>query len=54
MEMPEDYCRAWIKASPDVAKVAIDWQAKSVQSSAFISWSAKAHWVDARRGCVLE
>ncbi len=54
MEMPEAYCRAWIKASPDVAKVAIDWNAKAVESTAFISWSARAHYVDAKRGCVLE
>lgn len=54
MEMPEDFCRAWIKASPDLALVSIDYGAKSVQSSAFISWSAKAHYVDAKRGCVLE
>ncbi|MBK7857497.1 MAG: hypothetical protein IPJ65_02505 [Archangiaceae bacterium] len=54
MEMTEDYCSAWVKASPAVARVGIDRQNKSVESSAFITWSAKAHWVDAKRGCVLE
>jgi hypothetical protein len=54
MQMSEDYCRAWIKASPDVAKVSIDTVKKTVESSAAISISAKAHYVDAKRGCVLE
>lgn len=54
MKMGEDYCRAWVKASPDVAKIAIDTNAKTVESSAFISFAAKAHFVDERHGCVLE
>jgi hypothetical protein len=54
MEMSETYCRAWVKASPDVAKVAFDTVNKTVESSAFISFSAKARFVDAKRGCVLE
>jgi hypothetical protein len=54
MKMDEAYCRDWVKASPDVAKIAIDRTAKTVESSAFISFSAKAHFVDERRGCVLE
>jgi hypothetical protein len=54
MEMPESFCSAWVKASPAVARVGIDRDAKAVESSAFISWAARAHWVDAKRGCVLE
>lgn len=54
MEMSEEYCRAWIKASPDVAKILIDREAKTVESSAFISWSAKARFVDSKLGCLLE
>lgn len=54
MNMPEEYCRAWVKASPDVAKVTFDVKAKTVESSAFISTAAKAHWVDEKHGCVLE
>jgi hypothetical protein len=54
MEMSEEYCRAWIKASPDVAKVSFDKVAKTVESSAFISFSAKARYVDVKRGCILE
>jgi hypothetical protein len=54
MEMPEQFCRDWVRASPNVARLGIDWQNKSVESSAFISFAAKAHWVDDHRGCVLE
>ncbi len=54
MEMPEDFCSAWTKASPAVARVGIDRVNKTVESSAFITWAAKAHWVDDKRGCVLE
>lgn len=54
MDMPEEYCRAWVKASPDVAKLTIDRENKRVESSAFISFGAKARYVDAKRGCVLE
>lgn len=54
MEMDETYCRAWVKASPDVAKMSIDWANKRVESSAFLSTAAVAHYVDAKRGCVLE
>lgn len=54
MEMPEDYCRAWVKASPDVAKVTFDTVNKRVESTAFLSWGAVARYVDEKRGCVLE
>jgi len=54
MNMDETYCRAWVKASPDVAKMNIDWANKRVESSAFLSSAAVAHYVDDKRGCVLE
>jgi len=54
MNMGEAYCRAWVKASPDLAKVSFDVANKRVESSAFISWAATAHFVDEKRGCVLE
>jgi hypothetical protein len=54
MEMPEAYCRAWVKASPDVAKVSFDVANKRVESSAFVSWAATARYVDDKRGCILE
>ena len=54
MNMPEAYCRAWVKASPDVARWSADPQAKTVEASAFISFAAHARWVDEKHGCVLE
>lgn len=54
MDMPEAYCRAWVKASPDVAKVSVDFGRKRVESSAFLSWAATARYVDEQVGCVLE
>ena len=54
MEMPEDYCRAWVKASPDVAKLSFDMVNKKVESAAFISWAATARFIDEKRGCILE
>lgn len=54
MEMDEAYCRAWVKASPDVAKLTFDRANKRVESAAFISWAATAHYVDEKRGCILE
>lgn len=54
MEMDEAYCRAWVKASPDVAKVTFDTVNKRVESTAFLSWGAVARFVDDKRGCILE
>jgi hypothetical protein len=54
MEMDEAFCRAWVKASPDVAKVSFDRAAKKVEAAAFISWAATARFVDEKRGCVIE
>jgi len=54
MERDEAYCRAWVKASPDVAKVTFFPASKRVEASAFITWAATAHWVDDQIGCVLE
>lgn len=54
MQMDEAYCRDWVRASPNVARFTVDETNKTVQSSAFISWTAKARFVDDKRGCVLE
>jgi hypothetical protein len=54
MERDETYCRAWVKASPDVAKVTFDTVHKRVEASSFVSWAAAAHYVDDQVGCVLE
>ena len=54
MKMPDAYCAAWVKASPNVAKFNIDKEKKTVEASALLEWGATAHFVDERRGCVLE
>jgi len=54
MEMDDDFCKAWVKASPDVARYSYDPVAKTVEASAFVSWAAHARMVDEKRGCVLE
>ena len=52
--MSESYCRAWILATPDVARVSFDATAKTAEAAAFVSWAAKARYVDDQHGCVLE
>lgn len=54
MEQDETFCRAWTKANPSVAKIEIDQSGKRVSASAITLWSAKAHWVSDRVGCVLD
>ncbi len=54
MQMDDAYCRDWVRASPNVARFAVDEVNKTVEASAFISWTAKARFVDDKRGCVLE
>jgi hypothetical protein len=54
MQMSESYCRAWILATPDVARVSFDATAKTAEAAAFVSWAAKARYVDDQHGCVLE
>ncbi len=54
MNMSEDYCRAWTKASPDIARFSVDRDAKTVEASSLISWSAKAKFIDDKRGCILQ
>jgi len=54
MKMDDAYCKDWVRASPNVARFFVDTEKKTVTSSAFISWTAKARLVDEKRGCVLE
>ena len=54
MNMPQEHCLAWVKASPAVAGFTVDMASKTVEATALISFAAKAHFVDERRGCVLE
>lgn len=54
MEMDEAYCKDWVRASPNVARFSVDTVKKTVEASAFVSWVGRAHFVDDKRGCVLE
>jgi hypothetical protein len=54
MNRDETYCKAWVRASPSVARLAADPVKKTVEASAFIVWTAKARFIDERRGCLLE
>ena len=54
MDMPDDYCRAWVKATPDIGSFIIDRTNQRIDASAFTVWTATARFVDERRGCVLE
>ena len=54
MERDEAFCRAFVKASPAVAQLTIDTEHKAVETSAVLLWGARAYYVDARSGCVLE
>ncbi|KFE68683.1 hypothetical protein [Hyalangium minutum] len=54
MERDEAFCRAFVKASPSVAQLTIDRERKAVETSAVLLWGARARYVDARDGCVLE
>src|SRR2546423_1549278 len=54
MEMSDEFCQAWVKAAPDVAKWTADKSNKTVEVSTLLLWGAKAHFVDSHVGCVLE
>jgi hypothetical protein len=54
MQMNEAYCRDWVRATPNIARFNVDTERKAVEASAFISWTARARFIDEKRGCVLE
>jgi hypothetical protein len=54
MERDEAFCRSFVKANPAVAQLTIDTEHKAVETSAVLLWGARAYYVDARNGCVLE
>jgi hypothetical protein len=53
MQRDEAYCRAWTKASPQVAELDIDWDARQVTAHALLLFSSRARFVSEREGCVL-
>ncbi|MFT4979161.1 MAG: CubicO group peptidase (beta-lactamase class C family) [Myxococcota bacterium] len=54
MEQDEAYCRAWVKASPDIVRLSINTEEKIVTVRALGLVRARASWVDERSGCQLE
>lgn len=54
MNMPAEFCKAWVKASPSVAQYTVDEKMRAVEATALLSWVARARYVDDQRGCVLE
>lgn len=54
MQMPTDFCQAWVKASPSVASFKVDFEKQTVESTGLLTFGARARFIDARRGCILE
>jgi len=54
MNMPEGYCRAYTRASPDVARYSVDRERRTVEASALILWGARARYAGPHFGCTLE
>ena len=50
----EAYCRAFVKASPEVARLTIYREQKMVETTALLLWGARARLVDERTGCQVE
>jgi hypothetical protein len=54
MKRSDEFCNAWAKEAPDVKTATIDRDRKRVETQAMSLWGARARYVDARHGCVLE
>jgi hypothetical protein len=54
MEQDEDFCNRWTVANPNVSTFRVDHEKKTVESSAFMMWGARAKFVDEKTGCVFE
>ncbi len=48
-----DVCKAYIKVSPDVAKIRVDFDEKVVKARA-LGFTSRARWIDAQQGCRLD
>ncbi|HLT31863.1 MAG TPA: hypothetical protein VK013_17630 [Myxococcaceae bacterium] len=54
MGQDEDFCNRWTVANPNVSTFRVDHEKKTVESSAFMMWGARAKFVDEKTGCVFE
>ena len=49
-----DFCKEWVRVSPDVARFRVDMESKTVRARALGMGKQVATWVDVERGCRLE
>jgi hypothetical protein len=54
MKRSDDFCDAWAKEDPNVKTATIDRKNERVETQALGMWGARARFVDAHRGCVVE
>jgi len=54
LQRDEAYCRAFVKASPSVARLTVYPEQKTVETTALLLWGARARLVDERTGCQVE
>ena len=54
MRQTQEFCTRWTRASPNIKTVRVDWSARTVEAQSVLFFSARAHYVDAHRGCVIE
>jgi len=54
MQREEDFCREWVRVSPNVAKPKVDEEERVVTARALGMGKATARFVDDQLGCVLD
>ena len=54
MEMDEEFCGAWTRASPNVSSFRVDHEKKAVRATALLLWGSSAHFVSDEFGCVSD
>lgn len=54
MERDEDFCREWVRVSPDVARFRVDHEAKRVNARALGMGRTSAVYTGPRTGCIIE
>lgn len=54
MGQTAEHCEAWARANPNLKTVSVDAERRQVTVQSLLFFSARARWVSARRGCVLD
>ena len=52
--MDPAFCDELTRVSPNVDSVRADDEERKIRSAVLLFWGAKAHWIDAEQGCMLE